>query len=183
MRSPTTTIILSEMILAAMLTGCTGTDEYAAAPPVRTAGDDSLQPASYSESSPVTFTDEEALRYDTGPMDEDAPTEFQTTDSGLRYRILRKSDGKKPAANSQVTVNYRGWLDNGKEFDASYGGAPFSTPLNRVIGGWTEGMQLVGEGGMIELWIPARLGYGASGQGSIPPNATLHFIVEMLEVR
>lgn len=133
---------------------------------------------------PVTFTDKELLQSGTGVMDDDAPTKFEETDSGLKYRVLRKSDGRKPTARDTVTVNYRGWLDSGKEFDSSYKrGEPISFPLNGVIPGWTEGMQLIGEGGMIELWIPSRLGYGAEGSpGSVPPNATLHFIVELISV-
>ncbi len=75
-----------------------------------------------------------------------------------------------------MTVHYRGWLDNGKEFDGSYSrNEPATFPLNRVIPGWTEGVQLVGKGGMIELEIPSELGYGPQGAGGglIPPNATL----------
>jgi FKBP-type peptidyl-prolyl cis-trans isomerase FkpA len=120
-----------------------------------------------------------------GPADKDAPKEFQTTDSGLKYRILRKSDGKKPARASTVKVHYKGWLDDGKEFDSSYKrNEPIEFPLNQVIPGWTEGMQLVGKGGMIELEIPSKLGYGAQGAGGvIPPNATLHFIVELIDIK
>lgn len=120
-----------------------------------------------------------------GETDKDAPKEFTATKSGLKYRILRKSAGAKPAATDTVEVHYKGWLDGGKEFDSSYErGEPITFPLNRVIPGWTEGMQLVGEGGMIELEIPADLGYGPRGAGNvIPPNATLHFIVELLNVR
>lgn len=119
-----------------------------------------------------------------GPVDEDAPEEFTTTESGLKYRIRRASDGDQATARDTVTVHYRGWLDDETEFDSSYGrGEPISFPLNGVIPGWTEGMQLVGEGGMIELEIPAKLGYGADGvPGAIPPNATLHFLVELIEV-
>ena len=119
-----------------------------------------------------------------GPVDDDAPEEFTETDSGLKYRILRKADGAKPSASDTVTVNYRGWLDDDTEFDSSYArGEPISFPLRGVIPGWTEGMQLVGEGGMIELTIPAELGYGQQGAGGvIPPNATLHFIVELISV-
>jgi FKBP-type peptidyl-prolyl cis-trans isomerase FkpA len=122
---------------------------------------------------------------DPGPADKDAPAEFSNTDSGLKYRILRKSDGKKPAATDTVTVHYRGWLDGGKEFDSSYKrDEPATFPLNRVIKGWTEGMQLVGKGGMIELEIPAKLGYGERGAGdAVPPNATLHFLVELIEIK
>jgi FKBP-type peptidyl-prolyl cis-trans isomerase FkpA len=120
-----------------------------------------------------------------GPDDKDAPKEFSSTDSGLKYRILRKSNGPKPTAQNSVTVNYKGWLDDGKEFDSSYKrGEPISFKLNQVIKGWTEGMQLVGEGGKIELLIPSRLGYGAAGApGAIPPDATLHFIVELIKVK
>ena len=99
--------------------------------------------------------------------------------------MLRNSDEKKPLAHNTVTVNYRGWLDNGREFDSSYKrGEPISFPLGGVIAGWTEGMQLVGNGGMIELWIPSDLGYGAAGSPpSVPPNATVHFIVELQAVK
>lgn len=120
-----------------------------------------------------------------GPVDDDAPEEFTTTDSGLKYRILRASDGEKPTARATVTVHYRGWLDDGTEFDSSYArGESISFPLNGVIAGWTEGMQLVGKGGMIELEIPSNLGYGPRGGGGgiIPPDATLHFIVELIEI-
>lgn len=118
-----------------------------------------------------------------GPVDADAPEEFTTTDSGLKYRIRRKSEGRKPAASDKVKVNYKGWLDSGKEFDSSYKRRePISFPLSGVIRGWTEGMQLVGEGGMIELEIPYELGYGEQGQGEIPGKATLHFIVELLAI-
>lgn len=135
--------------------------------------------------NPVIFTDRESLQSGTGVMDDDAPLDFQETDSGLKYRILRKSDEIKPTASNTVTVNYRGWLDSGREFDSSYKrGEPISFSLGGVIPGWTEGMQLVGKGGMIELWIPSNLGYGAAGSPpSVPPNATLHFIVELLNVK
>ncbi|HET6425423.1 MAG TPA: FKBP-type peptidyl-prolyl cis-trans isomerase, partial [Planctomycetaceae bacterium] len=114
-----------------------------------------------------------------GAVDPDAPEEFSETPSGLKYRIRRKSEGRKPTAADSVRVDYKGWLDDGTEFDSSYKrGEPISFPLGGVIRGWTEGMQLVGEGGMVELEIPANLGYGARGiPGVIPPNSTLHFLV------
>ncbi len=120
-----------------------------------------------------------------GPVDEDAPEEFKKTDSGLKYRIRRKSDGVKPRKANSVTVHYKGWLDDGKEFDSSYKrDEPITFPLGGVIPGWTEGMQLVGKGGMIELEIPAELGYGRRGAPPvIPPNARLHFLVELLDVK
>jgi FKBP-type peptidyl-prolyl cis-trans isomerase len=120
-----------------------------------------------------------------GKADANAPMTFTKTPSGLQYRVLRNGTGEKPKATNKVRVNYHGWLDDGKVFDSSYQRRePISFGLNQVIPGWTEGMQLVGEGGMIELWIPSNLGYGARGAGgAIPPNATLHFLVELLQVQ
>ncbi len=120
-----------------------------------------------------------------GPEDKDAPKEFMTTPSGLKYRVLRKFDGKKPTAANTVKVHYKGWLDDKTEFDSSYKrGKPIEFPLKGVIPGWTEGMQLVNEGGMIELEIPSKLGYGEKGiPGVIPGNSTLHFLVELIEVK
>jgi FKBP-type peptidyl-prolyl cis-trans isomerase len=121
-----------------------------------------------------------------GKLDADAPMAFTTTTSGLQYRVLRRGTGASPKATNKVKVNYHGWLDSGKVFDSSYRrGEPIEFGLNQVIPGWTEGMQLVGQGGMIELLIPGNLGYGPRGtpDGAIPPNATLHFLVELLDVR
>jgi FKBP-type peptidyl-prolyl cis-trans isomerase len=119
-----------------------------------------------------------------GPTDKDAPEEFTTTKSGLKYRILRKAGGTKPTADDIVKVHYKGTLDNGKVFDSSYDrGEPIVFPLSGVIKGWTEGMQYVAEGGMIELEIPSKLGYGDRGSPNIPGGSTLHFIVELIEVQ
>lgn len=119
-----------------------------------------------------------------GAIDANASPEFKQTDSGLKYRILRASDKRKPQATESVTVHYKGWMDNGKIFDSSYQrGQSISFPLNQVIKGWTEGMQLVGEGGMIELYIPYKLAYGEPGRGPIPPKADLHFIVELISIK
>ncbi len=162
-------------------------NEYASVDPVETsqetAGDD-ISLVSASEAKSKTFFDSKELQYDTGKTDEGADRDFKMTPSGLRYRILRKSNGQKPTALNKVTVHYRGWLDNGRVFDSSYDrGEPISFPLNGVVAGWTEGMQLVGQGGMIELWLPSRLGYGAQGSPpSVPPYATLHFVVELLDI-
>ncbi len=119
------------------------------------------------------------------PEDPDAPPEFTLTDSGLKYRILRRGSGDAPGPQSFVTVDYAGWLDDGKEFDSSYNrGESTSFNLDGVVAGWTEGLQLVSEGGMIELEVPPDLGYGTMGMpGTIPPNATLHFKVELHDVR
>jgi FKBP-type peptidyl-prolyl cis-trans isomerase len=90
-----------------------------------------------------------------------------------------------PTAKDRVTVHYKGWLDNETIFDSSYRrDETISFGLNQVIKGWTEGMQLIGTGGMIELEIPYQLGYGERGTpgGPIPPRANLHFLVELFEI-
>lgn len=110
---------------------------------------------------------------------------FLQTASGLKYRIRRKGDGPKPKANSTVKVHYKGWLDDGKVFDSSYDrGQPAEFGLNSVIQGWTEGLQLLGKGGMIELEIPSNLAYGDKGKPpQIPEKATLHFTIELIDVK
>ena len=117
-------------------------------------------------------------------VDPDAPTEFTTTESGLKYRILRKSDGPTPKPHNRVRVDYSGWLDNGTVFDSSYERKdPAKFTLSGVVQGWTEGLQFIGEGGMIELEIPPELGYGEQGKPpTIPPNSTLHFKVELISI-
>ena len=106
---------------------------------------------------PVIFTDRDSLQSGTGIVDDDAPTDFQETASGLKYRVLRKSEGIKPEARNTVTVNYRGWLDSGREFDSSYKRAkPIDFGLSEVVRGWGEGLQYCPEGGMIELEVPSR---------------------------
>ncbi len=109
----------------------------------------------------------------------------QKTASGLLYRIDKAGDADiKPHATDIVKVNYEGKLKDGTVFDSSYErGEPIEFGLNQVIKGWTEGMQLVGKGGQITLWIPSDLGYGAFGQGPIGPNEALEFKVELLDVK
>jgi len=104
--------------------------------------------------------------------------------SGLQYKMLKQGAGKKPSATDTVTVHYEGTLINGTVFDSSVKrGQPLSFPLNRVIKGWTEGVQLMQEGGKIELYIPPDLGYGERGAGAaIGPNELLIFTVELLSV-
>jgi len=107
------------------------------------------------------------------------------TASGLQYKILASGEGKAPKATDVVLVNYRGTLLDGKEFDSSYKrNEPIEFPLNQVIPGWTEGVQLIKEGGKIQLFIPSQLAYGPRGAGGlIGPNETLIFEVELLKVR
>lgn len=108
------------------------------------------------------------------------------TESGLQYKVLEEGDGDSPSAEDIVSVNYEGRLINGEVFDSSYErGQPAEFPLNQVIPGWTEGVQLMREGATYEFYIPSELAYGARPpQGSpIGPNETLIFKVELLEVK
>lgn len=108
-----------------------------------------------------------------------------TTASGLQYIVLTVGSGKSPRKKDTVVVNYRGTLLNGVEFDSSYlaGREPAEFPLNRVIKGWTEGLQLMNEGARYRFFIPPHLAYGSRGAGiDIGPDETLIFEVELLKV-
>lgn len=107
-----------------------------------------------------------------------------TTASGLQYEVLTQGEGKNPASEtSTVKVHYKGTLLDGTEFDSSYSrGEPATFPLNRVIAGWTEGVQLMKEGSKYRFTIPSNLAYGERATGNITPNSTLIFDVELLEV-
>ena len=107
------------------------------------------------------------------------------TASGMVYVSLKDGKGKSPTATSTVEVNYRGTLTNGKEFDSSYKrNQSISFPLNGVIPCWTEGVQKMKVGGKAKLVCPPELAYGARGAGSaVPPNATLIFEVELLNIK
>jgi len=106
------------------------------------------------------------------------------TESGLGYRSLRDGRGNSPTAADRVKVHYRGTLMDGTEFDSSYArGEPATFPLGGVIRCWTEGVQKMKPGGKAELTCPPQIAYGERGAGGkIPPNATLKFEVELLEV-
>jgi FKBP-type peptidyl-prolyl cis-trans isomerase FklB len=108
-----------------------------------------------------------------------------TMPSGLQYKVLTPGKGKSPKATDTVTVNYRGTLIDGTEFDSSYKrGKPATFPLNQVIPGWTEAVQLMKEGAKWELYIPSNLAYGERGAGAnIGGNATLIFEVELLSIK
>ncbi len=113
-----------------------------------------------------------------------ADTTVYTTPSGLRYMVLKKGEGKKPLKTDAVKVHYTGTLPNGTVFDSSVErGEPITFPLNGVIPGWTEGLQLMQEGGKTVFYIPSALAYGPNGAGpQIGPNQDLVFEVELIQV-
>lgn len=105
----------------------------------------------------------------------------KTTPSGLQYKVITEGSGEHPKATDTVMVNYEGKLIDGKVFDSSYErGEPIEFPLNQVIPGWTEGLQLMKPGAKYEFYIPADLAYGEAGNPEIEPNSVLIFIVELL---
>ena len=108
----------------------------------------------------------------------------EKTPSGLIYESLKDGTGTQASPSATVQVHYRGTLVDGTEFDSSYKrGQPASFPLNRVIPCWTEGVSKMKEGGKAKLTCPPEIAYGSRGAGSaVPPNATLHFEVELLKV-
>jgi FKBP-type peptidyl-prolyl cis-trans isomerase FklB len=111
-------------------------------------------------------------------------TGVKTLPSGLQYKIIKEGTGKAPKATDTVTTNYRGTLTDGTEFDSSYKrGQPASFPVNGVIPGWTEELQLMKTGSKWQLFIPSNLAYGEKGSGMIGPNAVLVFEIELLAVK
>ena len=177
------TLPLSLCLLGCLSLGCVvGPEEVAAE---KKAQAESAEKAMVAETAKEAAQEESGIKTvsdTTTTSSESVP--FKKTSNGLKYKIIKPGSSRRPKPTSNVTCHYRGWLDNGKEFDSSYKrGEPADFPLNGVIQGWTEGLQLIGEGGEIELEIPARLGYGERGSpGAIPPNARLHFIVELIKV-
>lgn len=117
--------------------------------------------------------------------DNKSKPDVKTTASGLQYKVVKEGSGATPKATDTVVVNYRGTLIDGTEFDSSYKrGQPASFPVNQVIKGWTEALQLMKAGSKYQLFIPADLAYGARGAGAdIGPNSTLVFDVELLDVK
>ena len=115
--------------------------------------------------------------------EKEAEDGVKKTDSGLMYKVITEGKGDKPKATDTVKVDYEGSLIDGTVFDSSYKrGEAITFPLNGVIPGWTEGLQLMPVGSKYELYIPADLAYGPGGTGPIPPNAALKFVVELHDI-
>jgi FKBP-type peptidyl-prolyl cis-trans isomerase FklB len=108
----------------------------------------------------------------------------KTTPTGLQYKVMKEGNGAQPKIGDTVTVNYRGTLPDGTEFDSSYKrGQPATFPVAGVIKGWTEALQLMKVGSKFQLFIPPSLGYGEQARPGIPPNSTLIFEVELMDVK
>src|ERR1700730_17703129 len=116
--------------------------------------------------------------------DNKAKEGVKTTASGLQYKVLKEGTGATPKSSDTVTVNYRGTLLDGTEFDSSYKrGQPATFPVAGVIKGWTEALQIMKAGSKYQLFIPASLAYGEQGRPGIPPNSVLIFEVELMDVK
>lgn len=130
--------------------------------------------------TPVT---QEPVKTDSFLKDNAMKEGVVTLPSGLQYRVIKQGEGISPERTDQVTVHYRGTLVDGTEFDSSYKrNQPSTFPVNRVIPGWTEALQLMREGDQWQLFIPSNLAYGPRGNSSIGPNKTLIFDVELIKV-
>lgn len=128
----------------------------------------------------------ESLDFGLKFLEENAKKEgIQVTESGIQYSVLTEGEGEKPVATDTVKVHYKGTFLNGDTFDSSYDrGEPAVFPLNRVIRGWTEGVQLMSVGSKFKFTIPSDLAYGPNGNPPrIPGNSVLQFEIELLEIR
>ena len=186
-------------VLAVLITAC----GPAPAEPTETPAAESEEEASAAEETTVEETTEEQTTAEEAVTGSEAeapageeleaqgpPADFQdqdytTTESGLQYSIVEEGSGEQPEMGDVVRVHYTGLLADGTEFDSSRDGEPFQFALGRgqVIPGWDEGLALMSEGDEAKFIIPPDLGYGAQGSsGAIPPNATLYFDVELVEI-
>ena len=110
--------------------------------------------------------------------------DITTTDSGLQYEVLVTGGGATPGPTDTVSAHYHGTFEDGRVFDSSVErGEPIDLPVNGVIAGWQEALQIMKEGDKWRLVVPPELGYGAAGVGPIPGNTTLIFEVELIKVR
>ncbi len=144
-------------------------------------GQDMRQHAEEVKNAQLKSNKEEGIKF----LQENAKKpDVKTTKSGLQYKIIKEGNGPSPKETDTVKVHYRGRLINGTEFDSSYSrGEPAIFPLNRVIKGWTEGLQLMKAGSKYEFYIPPELAYGDSGAGNvIGPGSTLIFEVELIDI-
>ena len=171
---------------AAMLMACSGNNKKAEAD-----NEDSVEVLELVQAVETPVAGINGTPYNAAFFNDEAkmtatPTDstYAQTASGLKYVVANEGTGKAPGATDVVTVHYVGTLTDGTQFDSSIDrGEPTSFPLNRVIPGWTEGLQLMKEGGVAVFYIPSNLAYGENGvPGAIPPAAPLIFWVQLISV-
>jgi FKBP-type peptidyl-prolyl cis-trans isomerase len=190
-------LIIAAFALSLTLAACEADEFYEpTATPVIEESDTSAETADSPQEPDGESMDEGTADESTGSQETDSDGSFDifdgaseedviTTDSGLQYILVEEGDGRLPESGDIVRVHYTGRLTDGEVFDSSVErGAPFTFPLGqgRVIRGWDEGIALLNEGASARLIIPPDLGYGEGGSGAIPPNSTLVFDVELLEI-
>ena len=170
---------MTAVLLAALLAGCATEEETpdAEPEPVETQPAPAAEEPAGDISDPATATYAPALDVDLATM--------ERAESGLYYQIVTPGSGEAIEPGQTAVVNYTGWLPDGTQFDSSRGREPFAFPLGagRVITGWDQGVAGMAVGEQRLLVLPPALGYGSMGSGLIPPNATLVFEVELLEIR
>lgn len=201
-RRDKTFLIVASLLLAIGLVACgpaQDPEDEAATATARVAGDATGEQADTTEASGEAEVEAAGAPVEEQPSTSETSTQedfdifaglgesaFETTDSGLRYAILEEGNGdERPVDGQVVSVHYTGWLEDGTRFDSSVErGQPFSFPLGQqmVIPGWDEGIALLKVGDSARLIIPSELAYGEAGRSGIPPNATLIFDVELVEI-
>jgi FKBP-type peptidyl-prolyl cis-trans isomerase len=145
-----------------------------------------MEPAATPAAAPATASPAAPAAAPAAAPDASASaTDWKTTASGLKYQVMKQGTGTvSPKATDTVKVHYHGTMLDGKVFDSSVQrGEPATFPLNQVIAGWTEGVQLMKVGDKFKFQIPPELAYGAGGRPGIPPNSTLVFEVELLGIQ
>lgn len=153
-------------------------------PAINAAVQAAQQQAQLAQQAQMQAAADENLKAGEAYLAENAKAEgVKTTASGLQYKVVAEGAGTKPALTDQVSVHYEGRLISGEVFDSSIArGEPVTFPLNGVIPGWSEGVQLMSPGAKYQFTIPSALAYGPGGTGPIPPNSVLIFDVELLSV-
>jgi FKBP-type peptidyl-prolyl cis-trans isomerase len=169
--------LIPVVLLALLIVGCGKKSEQTQAVKVETPPE-AAPPAANAPPSPPAATP--------APAAKPGKDGWVALPSGLKYKDKKMGKGAEVTSNNRVSVQYKGWLDNGKVFDTSRkaGAGPFSFTVDndQVIKGWHEGLKGMKVGGVRELTIPPVLGYGSDDMGAIPPNSTLHFEIELIEI-